>query len=88
LRKKLHDITGRIRHEIKIEELIGEKIALVPRGDELVGAHHTHSSQSGTSLTVDPVKGLYYCFHCGEGGDGVPSSVEFVIRSIDPNSSR
>ena len=69
MRRKLNDIKGRIRHEIKIEELIGEKIALVPRGDELVGAHHAHSSQSGTSLTVDPVKGLYYCFHCGEGGD-------------------
>lgn len=69
MRRKLNDIKGRIRHEIKIEDLIGETIDLTPKGAELVGAHHKHSSQSGTSLTVDPVKGLYYCFHCGEGGD-------------------
>jgi DNA primase catalytic core len=71
LRNHPRNTLGLVLNKIKIEELIGENVSLTPRGDELVGAHHTHDSQSGTSFTVNPAKQLYHCFNCGEGGNAI-----------------
>ena len=64
-----YEVLEQIKSAIPIEELISQKIALKRSGKTLVGAHHTHHSDSGTSFTVDPGRGFYYCFNCGEGGD-------------------
>lgn len=64
-----YEVLEQIKIAIPIEDIISEKIALKRQGKTLVGAHHTHSSDSGTSFMVDPGRGLYYCFNCGEGGD-------------------
>lgn len=64
-----NELLEQIKSIIPIEEVIQEKIALKRQGKTLVGAHHTHGSSSGTSFTVDPDRGLYHCFNCGEGGD-------------------
>jgi len=54
-----------------IADVIAEDgIALTPKGGSLVGYHsNKHDSESKTSLSVDPEKGLWHCFNCGEGGD-------------------
>jgi DNA primase len=65
----VHALKERIRKANPIEAVIGEALQLRRNGHALVGAHHTHSSKSGTSFHVDPDHGLYYCFNCGEGGD-------------------
>ncbi len=67
--RKLNNLLYEIQKNNPIEDVISETIALKPSGNELVGRHHTHESKSGTSFTVNPEKGLYYCFNCGEGGD-------------------
>jgi DNA primase catalytic core len=63
-----HTLKEWIREANPIEAVIGETLQLRRNGYDLVGAHHTHGSTSGTSLHVDPDQGLYYCFNCGEGG--------------------
>lgn len=63
------DLKERIKEANPIEEVIGEVITLKKRGRVLVGAHHTHGSESGTSFNVDPQQGLNHCWNCGEGGD-------------------
>lgn len=64
-----NEILEQIKAAIPLEEIIAEKIPLRRQGKTLVGAHHTHGSDSGTSFTVDPGRRLYHCFNCGEGGD-------------------
>jgi DNA primase len=66
---ELDDLKERIRDANPIAEVIAETIPLRPQGRRLVGAHHTHGSESGTSFHVDPDHGMYHCFNCQEGGD-------------------
>jgi DNA primase len=66
---ELDDLKERIREANPIDEVIAETITLRPQGRRLVGAHHTHGSESGTSFHVDPEQGVYHCFNCQEGGD-------------------
>jgi len=56
-------IPGRITHEAD--------------GKLYVDCPH-HDSQSGTSLIIDTVEGVWYCHACGDGGDEV-HMVEFVM---------
>ncbi|OPY60036.1 MAG: DNA primase [Pelotomaculum sp. PtaU1.Bin065] len=62
-----------IKTKIDLVELISEDTPLTQHGHNFVGSHNNkHDSKSGTCLSVDPDAGdggLYYCFHCGEGGD-------------------
>jgi DNA primase len=53
----------------KIEQVIGASTELKQVGSDLIGWHRVHPSSSKTSLHVDPQKQIYYCFHCGQGGD-------------------
>lgn len=67
----LAEITEKVKTATRIEEIIAEDgVTLKPQGKELIGWHsNKHGSESKKSLHVDPVKGLYHCFNCGEGGD-------------------
>lgn len=67
----LAEIIERVKLAVRIEEVMAEDgIKLHQSGQELVGYHsNKHKSNSETSLTVNPTKGLYRCFNCGEGGD-------------------
>lgn len=50
-------------------ERFGGSADLRQNGRGWVGWHTAHDSQSKTSLNVEPDKGVWYCFHCGQGGD-------------------
>jgi len=58
-----------IKEAADIVTLINEDTRLVKEGREWAGHHLKHGSQSKVSLKVNPEKGIYYCFNCGEGGD-------------------
>jgi DNA primase len=51
-----------------IIKLIGEQVALRPRGKEYVGLCPFHDDHD-PSLHVSPAKQIYKCFVCGAGGD-------------------
>ncbi len=61
-------IFQRVRDAARIEELIGEHIALRPAGRELVGLCPFHDDRR-PSMYVSPQKQIYYCFVCASGGD-------------------
>lgn len=51
-----------------IVRLIGEQLALTPRGREFIGLCPFHDD-THPSLYVSPIKQIYKCFSCGAGGD-------------------
>lgn len=62
------DITE-IREQTRIEEIIGDYVALKPAGaDRLKGLCPFHDEKT-PSFHVRPLHGHFHCFGCGEGGD-------------------
>ncbi|MGC8624490.1 MAG: DNA primase [Phycisphaerae bacterium] len=57
-----------VRQAARIEEIIGEHIALRPAGKELVGLCPFHEDRR-PSMYVSPQKQIFYCFVCAAGGD-------------------
>ncbi len=57
-----------VRQTARIEEIIGEHIALRPAGKELVGLCPFHEDRR-PSMYVSPQKQIFYCFVCATGGD-------------------
>lgn len=51
-----------------IVRLIGEHVALTPRGREYLGLCPFHDDKN-PSMHVSPAKQIYKCFSCGAGGD-------------------
>jgi DNA primase len=59
----------RVRAESRIDEIVGEHVALRPAGvGSLKGLCPFHDEKS-PSFHVRPTVGLWHCFGCGEGGD-------------------
>jgi hypothetical protein len=40
-----------------------------PSGDEIVGGHPLHGSDTGTNIHINPRKNSWHCHRCGSGGD-------------------
>src|SRR5690625_6149964 len=57
-----------VQQATDIVRLIGEQVALKPKGREFLGLCPFHDDQN-PSLHVSPVKQIYKCFSCGAGGD-------------------
>ncbi len=57
-----------VRQAARIEEIIGEHIALRPAGREFVGLCPFHEDRR-PSMYVSPQKQIFYCFVCATGGD-------------------
>jgi DNA primase len=79
-----------LRERANIGVVIGEYTALKRAGSKLKGLCPFHSEKT-PSFTVDPARGLWHCFGCGEGGDtygfiqkiealSFPESVEHLAR--------
>ncbi len=58
----------RVREATDIVRLVGEHVALKPKGREFVGLCPFHDDHS-PSMYVVPAKGIFHCFVCGAGGD-------------------
>ncbi len=65
----------RIRDAMRIEEVVGDFVSLRKRGVNLVGLCPFHNEKT-PSFHVHPVKGIFKCFGCGEGGN----PIDFLIR--------
>ena len=58
-----------VRSAIKIDEIIGEHVALRPAGiGSLKGLCPFHDERT-PSFNVRPHLGMFHCFGCGESGD-------------------
>ncbi|HOC42611.1 MAG TPA: DNA primase [Thermoanaerobaculales bacterium] len=62
------DSVARVREAADIVEVVGEQVRLRRRGRTLEGLCPFHEEKT-PSFSVDPDKGLYYCFGCHQGGD-------------------
>ncbi len=54
----------------RIEEVVGDFVALKKRGANMWGNCPFHNEKT-PSFSVNPVRGIYKCFGCGKGGNAV-----------------
>lgn len=73
-----------IKDKASIIDLVSPHVSLKKAGRTYKGLCPFHKEKS-PSFTVDPVKQLYHCFGCGEGGD----AISFVMKaeSMDFNDA-
>jgi DNA primase len=57
-----------LKERADLAAVVGDHTELKRAGSRLKGLCPFHSEKT-PSFTVDPVKGYYHCFGCGEGGD-------------------
>jgi DNA primase len=65
-----HGDVDRVKDATDIVRLIGEHVALKPKGREYVGLCPFHDDHK-PSMNVVPGKGIFHCFVCGSGGDAL-----------------
>jgi DNA primase len=58
-----------VRDQSKIEDIVGEQVALRPAGVGSVKGLCPFHDEKSPSFHVRPTVGLWHCFGCGEGGD-------------------
>lgn len=63
-----NDDRDRVRAATDIVRLVGEHVALKPKGREYVGLCPFHDDHR-PSMNVVPSKQIFHCFVCGAGGD-------------------
>lgn len=68
------DTISKIMDTARIEEVVGDFVALKKRGTSLIGNCPFHNEKT-PSFNVSVTKGIYKCFGCGKGGD----SVHFIM---------
>ena len=64
------ETVDRIIEAARIEEVVGEFVALKRRGTNLIGLCPFHGEKT-PSFNVNPARNIYKCFGCGEGGNPV-----------------
>jgi DNA primase len=62
------DVVDQVRDAVDILEVVGDHVRLRQRGRTWEGLCPFHEEKT-PSFSVDPSKGLYYCFGCHRGGD-------------------
>ncbi len=60
----------KIINAARIEEVVGSFVELRKRGVNYIGLCPFHNEKT-PSFNVNPAKGIFKCFGCGEGGDAV-----------------
>lgn len=55
---------------VKVEDVVGDFVKLTRRGVNYIGLCPFHNEKT-PSFTVSPVKNIYKCFGCGEGGNAI-----------------
>ncbi|MDD5711155.1 MAG: DNA primase, partial [Smithellaceae bacterium] len=64
------DKVEEIRSRVDIVSLVGDYVTLKKAGRNYLGLCPFHQEKT-PSFTVNPVKQMFYCFGCGEGGNAV-----------------
>jgi len=68
-------VVAQVRDAIDLVEVAGDHVKLKKRGRKYEGLCPFHEEKT-PSFSIDPDKGLYYCFGCHQGGD----SIKFVMQ--------
>jgi DNA primase len=76
-----NDDKRRVIEATDIVRLIGEQVALRPKGRELVGLCPFHNDHT-PSMCVVPHKQIYHCFSCGAGGDALRFVMDYHKMSF------
>ena len=63
-----------------IEEVVGQYVSLTRKGSNLFGLCPFHSEKTG-SFSVQPEKGIFYCFGCHKGGGVIQFAMD--IENLD-----
>ena len=71
---------SRLKSEIAVERLVGERVKLAANGKDLVGKCPFHEDDNEPSLIVTPAKNLWHCFGCGAGGDVIQWVMKVSVR--------
>ena len=71
----------KVQQATDLVRLVGEQVALRPKGREFVGLCPFHDDQS-PSMYVSPQKQIYKCFSCGAGGDVFSFTMEYHKMSF------
>jgi len=69
-------VLSRVRDAADMVDVVGEQVRLRRQGRRWVGLCPFHEEKT-PSFSIDPERGLYYCFGCRAGGD----IIDFVMRS-------
>lgn len=65
----------KIFEEARIDEVVGDFVALKKRGTNMLGNCPFHNEKT-PSFTVSPAKGIFKCFGCGASGN----SINFIMQ--------
>lgn len=66
--KNLTELINIVREKAKIEDVIGDYVQIIRKGNSFQGLCPFHDDQS-PSMSVSPSKGIFKCFSCGAGGN-------------------
>ena len=69
------DDLRKVREAIPIESVVSDYVSLQRKGSSLMGLCPFHDEKTA-SFSVTPVRNMWHCFGCGEGGD----TIDFVQR--------
>lgn len=73
------DVVSQIKERLDILEVVSEEVVLKKSGSNYWGLCPFHKEKT-PSFSVNPTKGIYKCFGCGEGGDAL--SFLLKIRNV------
>lgn len=65
-----HEDVAKILEAAQIADVVGAFVSLKKRGANYIGLCPFHNEKT-PSFNVNPAKGIFKCFGCGEGGDAV-----------------
>ncbi len=75
------DTIEEVKEKIDIYEVVSDYVVLKKRGQNYVGLCPFHQEKT-PSFTVNQSKQMYYCFGCGEGGNGIKFLMEIGQQSF------
>ncbi|MEA5535954.1 DNA primase [Crocosphaera sp. XPORK-15E] len=79
---RLHpDTLEEVKQRMDIYDVISDYVVLKKRGKDYVGLCPFHDEKT-PSFSVSSTKQLYYCFGCGEGGNGIKFLMEVGKQSF------
>ncbi|CCQ56763.1 MULTISPECIES: DNA primase [Crocosphaera] len=79
---RLHpDTIEEVKEKIDIYDIVSDYVVLKKRGQNHVGLCPFHQEKT-PSFTVNQSKQMYYCFGCGEGGNGIKFLMEIGQQSF------
>ena len=81
------ELVSQIKDRLDIVEVVEKEVILTKKGANYWGLCPFHNEKTA-SFTVNPQKGIYKCFSCGEGGDALKfiqktQGLEFYPMIID-----